>query len=71
MEAHLRKVRRRNRIVFTGCMIFVTAVYAATMIRMKQTAPGNLEEMEPLPPEEDEEPQGADSVASSDKAENG
>ncbi|EME26297.1 hypothetical protein Gasu2_37060 [Galdieria sulphuraria] len=55
MEAHLRKIRRRNRIVFAGCTVFVTVVYAATMIRMKQTAPGNLEEMEPLPPEEDEE----------------
>ncbi|GJQ14907.1 hypothetical protein GpartN1_g6698.t1 [Galdieria partita] len=61
MEAHLRKVRRRNRIVFAACSVFVTVVYAATMIRMKQTAPGNLEEMEPLPPE-DEEQQAPHSV---------
>jgi beta-lactamase regulating signal transducer with metallopeptidase domain len=45
MEAHMQKVRRRNRIVFAGCMIFVSVVYAGTMIRMKQTAPGNLADM--------------------------
>jgi len=30
----MQKVRRRNRIVFAGCMIFVSVVYAGTMIRV-------------------------------------
>eukprot|EP00871_Galdieria_phlegrea_P000919 jgi/Galph1/1828/GphlegSOOS_G519.1 len=55
MEEHLKRVQKRNRIVVVSCVVFVSLVYAGTMIRMKQTAPGNLAEMEPLPPEEEEE----------------